>query len=106
MRAQVYITDYGNGIYQASYLCLQRGYYKLRVTLNGVNVGIMSQSEKMRPSPVGKFQKWFCAMLNPTLLFVTQCSVLVISVCRSSMYCIHILASSSGANLQILELCK
>ena len=56
MQAQSYVTDYGNGTYQASYLCSQRGNYRLRVTLNGVNVGVMTQSGKLRPSPVGELQ--------------------------------------------------
>jgi len=63
MQAQSYVTDYGNGTYQASYLCSQRGNYKLRVTLNGVNVGVMTQSGKLRPSPVGEFQKWCIVIL-------------------------------------------
>ena len=65
MQAQSYVTDYGNGTYQASYLCSQRGNYKLRVTLNGINVGVMAQSEKLRPSPVGEYKVEFCDVASP-----------------------------------------
>ena len=55
VQAQGSITDYGNGTYQAFYLCSQRGNYKLKVTLNGINVGLMVQGTAIIPSPVGNF---------------------------------------------------
>lgn len=64
VQAQYYVTDFGNGTYQAFYLCQQRGNYKLKVTLNGVNVGVLLQGTEMFASPVGE----------RTVLHLTKCS--------------------------------
>lgn len=52
-QAQYYVTDLGNGTYQALYMCSKRGVYKLKVTLNGANVGMMLQDGQIKASPVG-----------------------------------------------------
>jgi hypothetical protein len=55
-QAQYYMTDLGNGTYQAFYLCSKRGVYRLKVTLNGINIGMMEQGGRVSPSPIGRFK--------------------------------------------------
>jgi hypothetical protein len=55
VQAEAYINDLNNGSYQAFYKCARRGIYKLKVSLNGVNLGGMFQGGKLHTSPTGSF---------------------------------------------------